>query len=129
MTRHDALIFALIGFVVWLVGAVMFRFGGHLLFESGPWILLAASVSTALSVCLLLNATMAWRKAHAESAVLVAVVMALPGLFGDAAYSLGFHAITGLDPASAGAFAALVIVGNAALLAFAIVKSKAVTAP
>ncbi len=113
MTQRDALIFALTGFVVWLVGAVMFRFGGHWLFESGPWVLLAASVSTGFSVCFLLNATMAWRKAPAESAVLVAVIMALPGLFGDAAYALGFHAITGLDQASAGAFAALVIVGNA----------------
>ena len=128
MTQRDAVIFALTGFVVWLVGAVMFRFGGHLLFESGSWVLLAASLGTAVSVCLLLNVTMAWRKAPAANAVLVAVVMALPGLFGDAAYSLAFHAITGLDQAAAGAFAALVIFGNAALLAFAIVKSGALNA-
>ena len=124
MTRSETLIFAATGFAVWLVGAVMFRFGGHLLFESGPWVLLAAAISTAVSVCFLLSATMGWRKAPASSAVTVAVVMALPGLFGDAAYALAFHQITGLAQSAAGAFAALVIFGNAALLAYALVRAR-----
>ena len=126
MTRSEALIFAATGFVVWLVGAVMFRFGGRLLFESGLWVLLAAAISTAFSVCFLPSATMGWRKAPASRAVIIAVVMALPGLFGDAVYALAFHQITGLAQSSAGAFAALVIFGNAALLAYALVRAKAV---
>jgi hypothetical protein len=82
MTRANASIFALTGFAVWLVGAILFRLGGHVLFESGTWVLLVAALSTAVSVCFLLGATMGWRNAPASSAVTVAVVMALPGLFG-----------------------------------------------
>ena len=50
--------------------------------------------------------------------------MALPGLLGDVAYILAFHEITGLDPLTAGPYAALIIFGNAALLAFALVRAR-----
>ena len=50
-----------------------------------------------------------------------AVVLALPGLFADVAYVLNFSALTGLQPVTAGPFAAVVIFGNAALLTYALV--------
>lgn len=123
MTRRELAIFAALGFGVWLSGAVMFRLGGKLMFESGPLVLLASGAGIALSVCMLLNAVMGWRKAPASRAVLVAVVMALPGLFGDVLYVSAFSPITGLGTASAGPYAAIVIFGNAALLAFALLRS------
>ena len=113
---------ALIGFGIWLSGAVMFRFGGALLFENGPWVLLATAVGIALSVCLLLGAVMGWRKAPAAQSVTVAVVMSLPGLFGDVAYILGFSRITGLQAATAGPYAAVVIFGTAVLMAYALAR-------
>lgn len=127
LQRRELAIFALLGFGVWLSGALTFRFGGHLMFESGPVATVISALVIALSVCLMLNATMGWRGATADQAVTIAVVMALPGLFGDVAYIWAFPALTGLQPLTAATFAAVVIFGNAALLAFAIVKSRRAT--
>lgn len=124
MSARDTALYAGIGFLVWLSGAVLFRLGGALMFERGPWVLLAAAVGIALSVCFLLKATMDWRKAPAAEAVTIAVVMALPGLFGDVAYVLAFAPITGLQPVTAGPYAALIIFGNACLLAYALVRAR-----
>jgi hypothetical protein len=125
MTRRESTIYALIGFAVWLSGAVLFRLGGALIFESGPLVLLASALGVAASVCFLLKATMDWRKAAAGDAVTIAVVMALPGLLGDVAYILAFQQITGLSAITAGPYAALIIFGNAALLAFALWRARA----
>jgi hypothetical protein len=124
-SRGDLRIFALLGFGVWPSGAVMFRFGGHLMFESGPWATLLSGAAIAVSVSLLLNGAMAWRRAPAGRALTVAVAMALPGLFGDVAYILAFPRITGLQPLTVAPFAAVIVFGNAVLLAFAFVRSRA----
>ena len=124
MTRQETTLLALVGFGVWLSGAVMFKFGGKFLFESGPLVLAISALGIAGSVCFLLKATMDWRKSAAKDAVTVAVVMALPGLLGDVGYILAFPQITGLNPVTAGPYAALIIFGNAALLAYALVRAR-----
>ena len=124
MSRKEASLFALLGFGVWLSGAVLFRLGGALLFENGPLVQAAAAVGIAGSVCLLLKAAMDWRKAAPATAVTVAVVMALPGLFGDVAYVLAFPQITGLKPLTAVPYAAVIICGHAVLLAFALWRAR-----
>ena len=124
MTPRETTLYAALGFGVWLSGAVMFRFGGKLIFESGPWILLASALGIAVSVCFLLKATMDWRKAAAKDAVTVAAIMALPGLLGDVGYILAFPQITGLSPLTAGPYAALIIFGNAALLGYALFRAR-----
>ena len=124
MTTKEMTTLSLLGFGIWLSGAVMFRFGGGLMFENGPWVLALSGAGIALSVCILLASIMGWRKTPSSQAVTVAVVMSLPGLFGDVAYILGFHAITGLQPATAGPYAAVVIFGTAALLAYALARAR-----
>jgi len=124
MNRREATILALVGFGVWLSGAVMFKLGGKFLFENGPLVLALAALSIAGSVCFLLKATMDWRKARLQDAVTIAVVMALPGLLGDVVYVLAFPQITGLSAATAGPYAALIIFGNAALLAYALFRAR-----
>lgn len=47
---------------------------------------------------MVLRGTMAWRKADPAHSVTVAVVMALPGLFGEAVRQLVFPWATGLQP-------------------------------
>ena len=101
----------------------MFRFGGHLMFESGPWMVVVSALGIATSVCVLLNTAMAWQGATSVQAIFVAVMMALPGLFGDVAYISGFSAITGLQPLTIAPFAAVLIFGNATLLAYALFQS------
>lgn len=123
MTRREMGLFALLGLGVWLQGAVMFRLGGRVMFESGPWVLLLSGAGIALSVCVLLRTVMIWRKAPASQAVLVAVIMALPGLFGDVAYISAFSWFTGLNPTTAAPFAAMIIFGNAVLLTYALVRA------
>jgi hypothetical protein len=120
MTAKEMTTLSLLGLGIWLSGAVMFRFGGGVMFENGPWVLAASGVGIALSVCLLLSSIMGWRRTPASQAVTAAVVMTLPGLFGDVAYVLAFHAITGLAATTAAAYAAVVIFGTAALFAYAL---------
>ena len=124
MTPRETALLALLGFGIWLSGAVMFRFGGAIMFENGPWILAASGVGVALSVCLLLKTTMDWRKIGPAQSVPVAVVMTLPGLFGDVAYILAFSRITGLRPETAGPYAAVVIFGTAALYLYALFRAR-----
>jgi hypothetical protein len=128
MTTREMTTLSLLGFGIWLSGAVMFRFGGALVFENGPWVLAASGAGVAVSVCLLLSTIMGWRKTPAAQAVTAAVVMTLPGLFGDVIYVLAFHRITGLSAATAGAYAAVVLFGTAALFAYALWLARPGTA-
>jgi hypothetical protein len=99
------------------------------MFESGPAVFGLCAIGVAVCVCVLLRATMDWRKAPPSDAVTIAVVMALPGLFGDTGYILAFPALTGLSAATAGPLAATIVFGNAALLAYALIRaSRAKTA-
>ncbi|MBL8555254.1 MAG: DUF5367 family protein [Phenylobacterium sp.] len=120
MTAKELGVLALLGFGVWLGGAVTFRFGGGLLFENGPLVLAASAVGIAVTVCILLRSIMTWRGSPDAEAVTVAVAMAIPGLFGDVAYTLAFAPITGLSPLTAGPYAAIILFGNACLLAYAL---------
>ena len=79
-------------------------------------------VAIALAVCLVLRSVMDWRKAPITQSVTVAAVMTLSGLFGDVAYILAFHQITGLAQTTAGSYAAVVIFGTAVLFAYALIR-------
>lgn len=124
MPRRDLFILALLGFGIWLNGAVMFRFGGAMMFESGPLALLLSAAAIAAAVCLLLRSIMSWRKVAPSEAVTAAVILSTPGLFGDVAYILNFSALTGLKPVTAGPFAAVLIFGTAVLLTYAVMLAR-----
>jgi hypothetical protein len=124
MSRREALIYGAAGLSVWLNGAVAFRLGGRMLFAHGPAVTLAVALVIAALVCLALRATMAWRKADASQSVEIAVIMALPGLFGEAARQVVFPWATG-QPADLGPpFAAVIFFGNAALMTYALVRAR-----
>ena len=129
MTRRETLILGLLGFGVWLNGAIMFRFGGKMMFESGPLALGLSGLAIGLSVCILLRSIMSWRKVATADAVTAAVILILPGLFGDVAYILNFSAITGLQTTTAGPFAAVLVFGTAVLLAYALVLARPARIP
>lgn len=124
MSRQDMLIYAVAGLVVWLNGAVAFRLGGRILFESGPLVTAFVAVVIAFLVCAAFRLAMDWRKTSASQAVTVAVVMALPGLFGEAARQLVFRWATGLTVDVAPTFAAVIFFGNAVLLTYAVIRSR-----
>ncbi len=120
LSNRDILIYAAIGFSVWLNGALTFWLGGTALFESGPLVSVLSAIGIAVAVCLVLRGTMRWRKGDPAQSVTVAVVMALPGLFGEAARQLVFPAATGLQPDTQPAFAAAIFFGNGVLLVYAL---------
>lgn len=126
---RDFWIYAGIGFSVWLSGALNFRLGGTWLFQSGPWITLLVALVVAVLVCLIFRSTLRWRGTSETEAVTVAVVMLLPGLFGEAMRQLVFVWSTGLKPATQPAFVATMIFGNAALMAFAFWKQRLARRP
>jgi hypothetical protein len=127
VTNRDILIYAAMGLGVWLNGVVTFRLGGRLLFEHGPLVTAAAALVIAFLVCAVFRATMTWRKGAGADAVAIAVIMALPGLFGETARQLVFSWATGLRPDEAASFAAVIFFGNAALMTYAVMVWRRAT--
>jgi hypothetical protein len=128
LSDRDIVLYAAIGFGVWLNGALTFYFTGGAIFESGPWIVALAAIFIAVAVCWIFRSTMRWRKTDERQAVAVAVTMGLPGLFGEAVRQLFFGAATGLQPQTQPVFAATLFFGNGALLAYALWKARAARA-
>jgi Family of unknown function (DUF5367) len=124
MSRRDAVIYALAGLGIWLNGAVSFRLGGTLLFHNGTLVIAAVAAGVAILVCLAFRVTFAWRKGRRSQAVTAAVLMALPGLFGEAVRQLVFPWATGLAAGDASAFAAVIFFGNAVLLTYAVIVQR-----
>jgi hypothetical protein len=124
MSRRDAVIYAVAGLAIWLNGAVSFRLGGRILFDNGPLVTALVGVAVAVLVCVAFRATMAWRKGRASDAVTIAVLMAVPGLFGETARQIVFPWATGLPVARAPAFAAVIVFGNAVLLSYSVVVAS-----
>jgi hypothetical protein len=120
VTARDILIYAAIGFGVWLSGAVEFRYGGRFLFENGPWAAGLSAVFIAVAVCWIFRSVLRWRHGNPRDGVTVAVAMALPGLFGEALRQLLFGWSTGLKPGTQPVFAATLFLGNAVLLAYSV---------
>ena len=104
--------------------AVGYRLGGKLLFESGPVVLALVALGMAVSVCLLLRASMDWRKVPVAQSATVALVMTISGLFGDVAYILDFSGLTGLKATTAGPFAAVLIFATAVLYLYALIRAR-----
>jgi hypothetical protein len=109
LSNRDSLIYAALGFSVWLSGALEFRLFGGTLFQSGA---------------LVFRATMRWRGTDLSKAVTVAVTMAVPGLFGEAGRQLAFGWATGLGLPTQPVFAATIFFGNAVLLTYAVVVQR-----
>jgi len=124
ITHKDMLIYAAAGLGAWLNGAVTFRLGGRMLFENGPLVSIVSALAIALAVCLVLRLAMAWRKAPNAQAVTIAVIMALPGLFGETARQIVFPWATGLRVDTAPTFDAVIFFGNAVLLTYALIKAR-----
>ena len=95
-----------------------------MLFTHGPAATAAVALIIAALVCLTLRATMAWRKADASQSVEIAVIMALPGLFSEAARQVVFSWATGLPAADGPSFAAVIFFGNAALMTYALIRAR-----
>ena len=122
LSGRDITIYAAIGLGVWLNGALTFRLGGAFLFESGPAVTGMVAIFISVAVCLIFRSTMRWRGTRESEALTVAVIMLLPGLFGEAARQSVFSWATGLDIRAEPRFAAIMFLGNAVLIAYALAR-------
>ena len=96
-----------------------------MLFENGPLVTAVVAIVIAVLVCAVLRGAMGWRKADPSQAVTIAVVMALPGLFGETVRQLLFTGATGLPLAASPTFSAVIFFGNAVLLTYALILASA----
>jgi hypothetical protein len=124
MSKRDTLAYVLVGLSAWVNGAIGFRLGGRILFQNGPFVVVCVAIVIAVLVCAVFQGTFSWRKGARSDAVTVAVIMALPGLFGETARQGVFTVATGLPASNAPAFAAVIFFGNAVLLTYAVVMSR-----
>jgi hypothetical protein len=69
MKTLDLWMFASIESFIWLFGAFTFRFGGHLMSESGSLVVAISAVSIALSVRVLLSTVVSWRTIISQTMV------------------------------------------------------------
>lgn len=123
-TGRDLSLYALVGFSVWASGAVEFRYAGRFLFESGWLVSVISAAVISVAVCLIFRSALKWRGTPRDHAVTVAVTMALPGLFGEAARQLLFGWATGLAAQTQPVFAATMLFGNAVLFAYALALAR-----
>lgn len=122
LCNRDITIYAGVGAGVWLNGALTFRLGGPFLFEGGRAMTIAVAAFIAAAVCLIFRSTMRWRGTQESEALVVAVVMLLPGLFGEAARQSFFTWATGLEVGAAPSFSAIMFFGNAVLISYALMR-------
>lgn len=124
LSNRDSLIYAALGFSVWISGAFEFRWFGRVLFESGALVSAGVGIAVAIAVCLVFRATMRWRGTDRSQAVIVAVIMAVPGLFGETVRQIFFGWATGLSLPAQPVFAATIFFGNAILLTYAVIVQR-----
>ena len=124
LSNRDIAIYAAVGFTVWLNGALTFRLGGAFLFENGLAVGVLVALVIAVAVCLIFRSTMRWRGALETEAVTIAVVMALPGLFGETARQTVFSWATGMRVEADPQFAATIFFGNAILQIYALAMAR-----
>jgi len=120
MKPYDKLFFALTGLAFWVAGTILYRFRGPQVFESSNqryWInFVLTPVVTAVVGILILK----WQHAPAAQWASAALLIALPGMFGEAALLSRFAAfMPRMRPGSAGRYGAFLFATYALFLTIA----------
>lgn len=97
MTTHDILIFGLFGAAFWIVGTIWYEFRGPPVFETSSlrfWINFVITPIVSAVVCVVL---LKWCEVPAAEWSSAALLIALPGMFGEAVLLSGFSHIHAPD--------------------------------
>ncbi len=84
MKPYDKLLFLLLGIAFWIAGTILYEFRGHHVFETSDqryWVNFALTPVFTTAVCVLI---LKWRHTPAAQWAFAALLLALPGMFGDA---------------------------------------------
>ncbi len=120
MTTHDKLLFAFFGAAFWVAGTILYEFRGTHVFEGGSqrfWINFLITPIVSAAVCILL---LKWRHVPSADWASAALLIALPGMFGEAALLSDFaRFMPRMHPATAGRYGAFLFASYALFLTIA----------
>jgi len=120
MRPFDNLLFMVLGFLFWIGGTVLYRFRGHKVFETSDqqyWINFALTPIVTTAVCILI---LRWRHTPASDWAFSALLIALPGMFGEAILLSRFaQFMPRMRPETAGRYGAFLFATYALFLAVA----------
>lgn len=120
MKPYDKVLLLLIGIAFWVGGTILYRYRGHQLFEGsdlGYWINFVLTPVVTTAICILI---LKWRDVPRADWGSAALLLALPGMFGETALLSRFAAfMPRMRPESAGRYGAFLFVTYALFLAIA----------
>jgi hypothetical protein len=120
MKPFDKLLFPLLGAAFWIAGTILYEFRGHHVFETSSqryWInFIATPVVTTVACVLILK----WRHVPTADWAVASLLIALPGMFGEAALLSHFAAfMPRMRPETAGRYGAFLFATYAMFLTIA----------
>lgn len=120
MRPFDKALFLLVGVVFWIAGTVLYEFRGTHVFESTSqryWINFVLTPVFTTVICVLI---LRWRQTPAAEWAFAALLIALPGMFGEAVLLSRFaELMPRMRPESAGRFGAFLFATYALFLTIA----------
>jgi hypothetical protein len=120
MKMNDKLLFGLFGLTFWIVGTLAYEARGPQVFEASArryWFNFAVTPVVTAAVCILI---LRWRKIPAAEWATAALLIALPGMFGEAALLSNFaRFMPRMHPATAGRYGAFLFASYALFLTIA----------
>jgi len=120
MTTHDKLLFGLFGAAFWVVGTIWYEFRGPHVFETSSfryWINFAITPILSAAVCIVL---LKWRQVPAADWASAALLIALPGMFGEAVLLSRFSTfMPRMHPETGGKYGAFLFASYALFLTIA----------
>jgi hypothetical protein len=120
MKPLDKLLFPLIGVAFWVAGTILYEFRGHHVFEGSEpryWINFVLTPVVTAGICILI---LKWRHTPAADWASAALLIALPGMFGEAALLSRFAVfMPRMRPETAGRYGAFLFATYALFLTIA----------
>jgi len=120
MKMHDRVLFLLFGLAFWIIGTLWYEVRGPFVFETTSlryWINFILTPIVSAAVCI---AILRWRHIPAPEWASAALLIALPGMFGEAVLLSNFSVLMPrMQPASAGRYGAFLFAAYALFLTIA----------
>ena len=120
MKMRDRVLFLLFGLAFWIIGTLWYELRGPLVFETTSlryWINFVLTPIVSAAVCI---AILKWRHIPTPEWASAALLIALPGMFGEAVLLSNFAVLMPrMQPASAGRYGAFLFAAYALFLTIA----------
>jgi Family of unknown function (DUF5367) len=120
MRLFDKLLFPMLGMAFWVAGTILYELRGHQVFEAGSqryWINFVLTPVVTAALCILI---LKWRHTPLAEWASAALLIALPGMFGEAALLSRFAAfMPRMRPETAGRYGAFLFATYALFLTIA----------